>query len=112
MGTTAKKTTITKAALKKMTAGKKKAAAMKKGEGYLCAQDTFAGPRSHLRWKVDAAHGGDEEDLGVHQEEQAQRGPHHLAGREVEGGPPGGLLGYVEDGWLHQQALVVRPWAS
>ena len=32
----------------------------------------------HLRWEEDGAHGGYEEDLGLHQEEQPQSGPSKL----------------------------------
>ena len=32
----------------------------------------------HLRWEEDGAHGGYEEDLGLHQEKQPQSGPSKL----------------------------------
>merc|ERR1712118_349912 len=55
------------------------------------------GPRRDLRQEQDAPHGGDEGDLGVHQEEQAQQGPHHHAGREAEEGPAVRLVQHVQD---------------
>merc|ERR1719313_1631614 len=50
------------------------------------AQRGFGG---HLRGQDHAAYRGDEEDLGLHQEELAQPGSHHQAGCEVEGHLPG-----------------------
>merc|ERR1712159_520916 len=40
-------------------------------------QDALRRPRRDLRQEQDAPHGGGEGALGVHQEEQAQQGPHH-----------------------------------
>merc|ERR1712159_693664 len=60
-------------------------------------EDAVRRPRRDLRQGQDAAHGGDEIALGVHQEEQAQQGPHHHAGREAEG-PAGRLVEHVQDG--------------
>merc|ERR1712118_568584 len=59
-----------------------------------------------------AAYRGDEEDLGLHQEELAQPGSHHQAGCEVEGHLPGCEHRHAEDGWVREQALVLRPWGS
>merc|ERR1712182_92143 len=44
------------------------------GRWYFRAQGPFAGVGDHLRWEEDGAHGGYEEDLGLHQEEQPQSG--------------------------------------
>merc|ERR1711937_273129 len=55
---------------------------------------------------------GHQEDLGVHQEEQVERWAHDQAGLRVEGNLPGCEPGHVEDGWVRQQAPVLRPWGS
>merc|ERR1719301_298226 len=65
----------------------------------------------YLRCEEAPAHRGHEEDLGLHQEARAQRWPHDQAGCGLEGGHAGCELGHVEDGFLRQQALVLRPWA-
>merc|ERR1712224_378155 len=52
------------------------------------------------------AYRGDEEDLGLHQEELAQPGSHHQAGCEVEGHLPGCEHRHAEDGWVREQALL------
>merc|ERR1712159_866378 len=67
------------------------------GHWALRHQDALRGPRRDLRQEQDAPHGGDEGDLGVHQEEQAQQGPHHHAGREAEEGPAVRLVQHVHD---------------
>merc|ERR1712196_734404 len=59
------------------------------GHWALRHQDALRRPRRDLRQEQDAPHGGDEGDLGVHQEEQAQQGPHHHAGREADEGDLG-----------------------
>ena len=41
------------------------------GQGHLRAEDAVAGPGGDLRQEGDAAHRGDEADLGLHQEEGA-----------------------------------------
>merc|ERR1712182_124918 len=43
----------------------------------------------HLRWQVDAAHGGYEEAVGVHQEDLLEQRPGDQAGRHVEADHPG-----------------------
>merc|ERR1712224_379833 len=70
------------------------------------AQRCFGG---HLRGQDHAAYRGDEEDLGLHQEELAQPGSHHQAGCEVEGHLPGCEHRHAEDGWV-REPLVLRPW--
>merc|ERR1711959_75799 len=67
------------------------------GHWALRHQDALRRPRRDLRQEQDAPHGGDEGDLGVHQEEQAQQGPHHHAGREAEEGPAVRLVQHVQD---------------
>ena len=44
----------------------------------------------HLRWEEDGAHGGYEEDLGLHQEKFFEPGPHDQAGFHPESHLPGG----------------------
>merc|ERR1712193_593566 len=66
----------------------------------------------HLRCEVASSHGGDEEDLGLHQEPQVERRTYHQARCGVEGGLPGVEHRHVEDGWVREQAPVVSPWAS
>merc|ERR1711869_52658 len=82
------------------------------GRWHFRAQGPFAGVGDHLRWEEDGAHGGYEEDLGLHQEEQPQSGPHDQAGFHPEGHLPGGEHRHAQDGRLRQQAPVVSPWAS
>merc|ERR1712070_126004 len=82
------------------------------GCGHLRSQEAQPCAGGYLRWDNYAADGGDEEDLGLHQEVQAQRGPDYQARLEVEGCLASGEHRHVENGWLHQQALVLRPWAS
>merc|ERR1711908_62577 len=53
-------------------------------------------------------HGGHEGHLGVHQEEQAQRGAHHQAGRRLEEGDAGGVAGHAEDGRVRLEAPQVN----
>merc|ERR1712216_714122 len=62
------------------------------GHWSLLHQDALRRPRRDLRQEQDGPHGGGEGALGVHQEEQAQQGPHHHAGREAEEGPAGRLV--------------------
>jgi hypothetical protein len=59
------------------------------GSWDLRAEEALRGPRGDHRQDHDAAHRGHEERLGLHQEEQAQRGPHHLPGRHAQEGVPG-----------------------
>merc|ERR1712164_129230 len=54
------------------------------GRRALRHQDAVRRPRCGLRQGQDVPRGGDEGALGVHQEEQAQQGPHHHAGRHAE----------------------------
>ena len=61
--------------------------AEEEGRRALRHQDALRRPRRDLRQDQDVAPGDDEGALGVHQEEQAQQGPHHHAGREAEEGP-------------------------
>merc|ERR1712057_144818 len=70
-------------------------------------EDAVRRPRRDLRQDQDGAHGGDEGALGVHQEEQAQQGPHHHAGREAEEGPAGRLVEHVQDGGHADEAPQV-----
>merc|ERR1711907_233993 len=95
-------TTVTKATKAAIKATKKAAGKVEEGqwqEDGACheeegcrhfrteeAQRVFGG---HLRGQDHAAYRGDEEDLGLHQEELAQPGSHHQAGCEVEGHLPG-----------------------
>merc|ERR1711990_1019488 len=67
------------------------------GHWSLPPQDALRRPRRDLRQEQDGPHGGGEGALGVHQEEQAQQGPHHHAGREAEEGPAGRLVEHVQD---------------
>merc|ERR1711977_311899 len=64
-------------------------------------------PRRDLRQDQDVAPGDDEGALGVHQEEQAQQGPHHRAGREAEEGPAGQLVEHVQDAGHAEEAHQV-----
>merc|ERR1712072_310545 len=77
------------------------------GHRYLRHEDAVRRPRRDLRQEQDGAHGGDEGALGVHQEEQAQQGPHHHAGREAEEGPAGRLVEHVQDGGHAEEAHQV-----
>merc|ERR1719198_1733644 len=77
------------------------------GEGHFRPEEAQRGAGCDLRREVVAAHGGYEEGLGVHQEEQPQRGPHHQAGCDAQGCAPGGVPGHAQDGWAHLEALVV-----
>merc|ERR1712224_131389 len=54
----------------------------------------------YLRREVASSHRGQEEDLGLHQVAQAQRGEDHQARQCAEGGVPGGEPRHVEDGPL------------
>merc|ERR1711924_115967 len=92
--------------------GKKNAAAMKKkGVGIFApkklsdALAAICGGKTMPRTEVT-------KDLGLHQGELAQPGSHHQAGCEVEGHLPGCEHRHVEDGWVREQALVLRPWGS
>merc|ERR1712072_659345 len=82
------------------------------GEGHLRPEDAEPCPCGDLRCEVVASHGGDEEDLGLHQEERVEQRPDHQARCDVEGDLPGVEYRHLEDGWLREQAPVVRPWAS
>merc|ERR1712094_139076 len=82
------------------------------GRWHFRAQGPFAGVGDHLRWEEDGAHGGYEEDLGLHQEKQPQSGPHDQAGFHPEGHLPGGEHRHAQDGRLRQQAPVVSPWGE
>merc|ERR1719327_782041 len=116
----AKTTKPTKATLKKgggqegEEGGRKGKCARDEEEGrwHFRAQGPFAGVGDHLRWEEDGAHGGYEEDLGLHQEKQPQSGPHDQAGFHPECHLPGGEHRHAQDGRLRQQAPVVSPWAS
>merc|ERR1711959_269495 len=77
------------------------------GHWALRHQDAVRRPRRDLRQDQDGAHGGDEGALGVHQEEQAQQGPHHHAGREAEEGPAGRLVEHVQDAGHAEEAHQV-----
>merc|ERR1711869_173686 len=72
--------------------------AEEEGHWSLRPQDALRRPRRDLRQEQDGPPGGGEGALGVHQEEQAQQGPHHRAGREAEEGPAGRLVEHVQDG--------------
>ena len=65
-------------------------------QGHLRAEELVRVARGHLRQEDHAAHGGDQGDLGVHQEEQAFGGPYHQAGRGVEEDLPGGVARHVQ----------------
>merc|ERR1719235_233914 len=71
-------------------------------------EDPEPGVGGHLRWEVDAAHGGDEEDLGVHQKARLEQRPGHQAGFVAQGDLPGCESGYVEDGRLRLEAPVLE----
>merc|ERR1712100_590405 len=74
--------------------------------GCICQEECGCheeGGQGHLR---------PEEALDVHQEVQVERWAHDQAGRDLEGSLPGCELGHVEDGWVRQQAPVLRPWGS
>merc|ERR1712072_372176 len=60
--------------------------AEEEGHWALRHQDAVRRPRRDLRQEQDVPPGGREGHLGLHQEEQAQQGPHHHAGREAEEG--------------------------
>merc|ERR1712159_461042 len=79
-------------------AGKIRGDDEEEGHWALRHQDAVRRPRRDLWQEQDAPHGGDEGDLGVHQEEQAQQGPDDLAGREAEEGPARRLVEHVQDG--------------
>merc|ERR1712093_805245 len=82
------------------------------GHWHLRAQGSFAGVGDHLLCEEVAAHRGDKEDLGLHQEELLESGPHDQAGFHPESHLPGGEHRHAQDGRLRQQAPVVSPWAS
>merc|ERR1712196_532307 len=77
------------------------------GHRALRHQDALRRPRRDLRQDQDVAPGDDEGALGVHQEEQAQQGPHHHAGREAEEGPAVQLVEHVQDGGHAEEAHQV-----
>merc|ERR1712124_44837 len=72
--------------------------AEEEGHWALRHQDAVRRPRRDLRQEQDGPPGGREVPLGLHQEEQAQQGPHHHAGREAEEGPARRLGEHVQDG--------------
>merc|ERR1712072_429457 len=72
--------------------------AEEEGHWALRHQDAVRRPRRDLRQEQDGQPGGREVPLGLHQEEQAQQGPHHHAGREAEEGPARRLGEHVQDG--------------
>merc|ERR1712072_96447 len=72
--------------------------AEEEGHWALRHQDAVRRPRRNLRQEQDGPPGGREVPLGLHQEEQAQQGPHHHAGREAEEGPARRLGEHVQDG--------------
>merc|ERR1711966_408296 len=77
------------------------------GRRALRHQDALRRPRCGLRQGQDVPRGGDEGALGVHQEEQAQQGPHHHAGREAEEGPAVQLVEHVQDAGHAEEAHQV-----
>merc|ERR1712072_512523 len=81
--------------------------AEEEGRRALRHQDALRRPRRNLRQGQDVAPGDDEGALGVHQEEQAQQGPHHHAGREAEEGPAGQLVEHVQDAGHAEEAHQV-----
>merc|ERR1712057_63845 len=81
--------------------------AEEEGRRALRHQDALLRPRRDLRQDQDVAPGDDEGALGVHQEEQAQQGPHHRAGREAEEGPAGQLVEHVQDAGHAEEAHQV-----
>merc|ERR1712164_15789 len=81
--------------------------AEEEGHRALRHQDALRRPRRDLRQDQDVAPGDDEGALGVHQEEQAQQGPHHHAGREAEEGPAVQLVEHVQDGGHAEEAHQV-----
>merc|ERR1712193_496532 len=81
--------------------------AEEEGHWSLRHQDALRRPRRDLRQEQDGPPGGGEGALGVHQEEQAQQGPHHHAGREAEEGPAGRLVEHVQDGDPPEEAHQV-----
>merc|ERR1712199_67907 len=97
----------------KKAAGKANALAMKKkGVGIFAPKVLSPALATICGGKKMARTGGYEEDLGLHQEEQPQSGPHDQAGFHPEGHLPGGEHRHAQDGRLRQQAPVVSPWAS
>merc|ERR1711959_164507 len=81
--------------------------AEEEGRRALRHQDALRRPRRDLRQDQDVAPGDDEGALGVHQEEQAQQGPHHHAGREAEEGLAVQLVEHVQDGGHAEEAHQV-----
>merc|ERR1711906_10250 len=81
--------------------------AEEEGRRALRHQDAVRRPRCGLRQGQDVPRGGDEGALGVHQEEQAQQGPHHHAGREAEEGPAVQLVEHVQDAGHAEEAHQV-----
>merc|ERR1712118_307000 len=57
-------------------------------------------------------HRGDQEDLGLHQEELVEQRPHHQAGRDAQGHLPGCEPRYAQDGLVRLQALVLGSWGA
>merc|ERR1719258_606526 len=49
---------------------------------------------------------------GIMTKHRSQKLKHHQAGCGFEEGVPGVQHRYAQDGGPHQQALVLRPWAS
>merc|ERR1712046_15473 len=77
--------------------GAKNALAMKKAGKGIFAPKTLGRARGGLRQEGAAAHGGYEGHLGVHQ-----------AGRHLEEGAPGGVVGHAEDGRVRLEAPQVN----
>merc|ERR1711904_33972 len=82
------------------------------GGRYLRSEDAQLVVGGYLRLQVCAPHRGDQEDLGLHQEELVEQRPHHQAGRDAQGHLPGCEPRYAQDGLVRLQALVLRSWGA
>merc|ERR1712118_40514 len=71
--------------------------AQEEGCWALRREDAVRRPGRDLRQEQDVPPGDREIHLGLHQEEQAQQGPDHHAGREAEEGPARQLVEHVKD---------------
>merc|ERR1712118_593345 len=92
--------------------GKAGGGAEEEGHWALRHQDAVRRPRRDLRQEQDVPPGGREGHLGLHQEEQAQQGPHHHSGREAEEGLARQLGEHVQDDVDVQQAHQVSARSS
>ena len=82
------------------------------GHRALRHQDAVRRPRRDLRQEQDVPPGGREGHLGLHQEEQAQQGPHHHAGREAEEGLARQLVRRLPHSQLRSPKVISRKRSS